>query len=151
MIDQRTAAFFRSNLPQPTQSVLDELVDHSTRILILESVLHGNRINFEPILEISAPEDRAALRSALRIEASEGHMMSFEDRRLLFFAGEHSLATLGLIRAYVLRWSKRWKHDAHLLDPDAIAEFLAVRGHPELREELHRDRELDEGRAREAL
>lgn len=150
MIDQRTAAFLRSNLPQPTQSVLDELVDRSTRIQILESVLHGNKINFEPILEISAPEDRAALRSALRIEASEGHMMSFEDRRLEFFAGEHSLATLGLIRAYVLRWSNRWKNDAHLLDPEAIAEFLAVRGRPELREELHRDREVSDQRARDA-
>lgn len=150
VIDQQTVAFLRSNAPQPAQSILDELVDRSTRVRISELVIHGNRGIFEPILEISAPEDRAALRSALRIEASEGHLMSFEDRRLEFFAGEHSLATLGLIGAYVLRWSNCWKTDAHLLDSDAIAEFFADRGCPELREELRRDRELDDGQAREA-
>jgi hypothetical protein len=127
-------------LGAPSQADLDLLFTRATHIQLKVERVIGKLIEFEMTLEVRTPGDLEALGSALRIEDSGGHMLCFEDHQLEFFSGEDSLATLGLIGASVLRWSDRWGTDARVLDPDAVADYFAARGHDELRDRLDTDR-----------
>lgn len=149
MIDQQTASFLRSSAPEPSQAMLDATLERIDRAILKELVFREKVRNWEPVLEITAPADLASLRSALRINSTQGHLMSIPSHALECRAADNSVATLELFGLYVLRWPDRWKSDAILTEPDALADFFALLGHRRFREDLDKRRVDGERRTRE--
>ena len=142
MADQATAAFLRSQLPDPSQESIDALLSRTTSITLCELVVRDQKGTFEPVLAIESPEEIAEFRAIFRISSAGGHLMSFHEHEIRCFAGDTLLDTLALVRPSVLRWNKRWKSDATISDPDALANFFARHGYSKLRERIDRDRSV---------
>lgn len=149
MIDQQTASFLRSSAPEPSQAVLDALLDRTDGVILKELVVREKIGNWEPVLEITSPAHLASLRSALRINPTQGHLMSAPSHALECRASDNSVVTLELVGLFVLRWPGRWKSDATLAEPDALADFFSSLGYRRLREDLDKRRVDAERRARE--
>lgn len=145
-IDQQTAAFFRSDLPDPVPADVDDLLGRTTLVRVSELVFRDNAGRFEPLFEVARPAGLAAFRTALRVRPENyGHAMTIETHRVECLRGSESLATLELVVAYVLRWPGRWRSDGLVADPGAVGEVFAAHGCPALRAKLEWDR-ADEAR-----
>jgi hypothetical protein len=142
MVDQTTAAFVRSALPEPRQRDLDRVLERTTSVGVSELVFRNGKGTFQPVLTAAAGDALAELAASLRIvPESFGHLMSVESHRLECFAGEQLLCTILLVGPSVLRWPDRWKSDAPLAEPEALADYFAARGYPNFRDELRRQEE----------
>jgi hypothetical protein len=140
MVDQQTLAFLRSPNGPAIQNDLDALFATATRVQYLETVWQDRTGSFQPRLVFSDAGTLADLRNAMAIrEGFDGHLMSIGECRMDFFAGDECVAKIEILGA-LLRWSKRWKSDAPLLDPGALASMLKANGRPNLSEMFEREK-----------
>jgi len=142
MMDQQTASFLRSKLAGPSQGDLVDLLKRTNRVKVSELVFRDRTGTFEPVFELTSAEDLAGFSTVLHVRPeSRGHLMSAESHRIQCFSGEHDLATLYLVGTRILRWPARWRSDAVLSAPDALADFFLAQGCPTLRTSLDQARE----------
>jgi hypothetical protein len=100
-------------------------------------VAEGRVQSFQPRLEMaSAAQFQMLAKSLVIVESGGGHLMTVGDFRLVFFQGEKPLAEIEIVGNRLLRWPAKWKDDAHLADPPALAGFLKSAGFPGLADAL---------------
>jgi hypothetical protein len=140
MIDQETASFFRSTKPLPAQADIDQLFTTASRVQFLELIFENRTGAFVPRLTLTA-EQLPELRQHLQIHESLGHLMTFPQHRLDFYAADALIASVQIVAAFVLRWPDRWKTDAQLSNPRSLAAFLNSHGYPNLLQQITRAEE----------
>jgi hypothetical protein len=148
LVDPATMDYLNSSAPQPTQTLLDSLMDQVRAVRVFKYGCHGDTLlGNDVLLETCEPADIAALRIALRIvDGSGGHCMCFGGPTLEMLSADRTrLALLSIHHGLAIRWN-RWKDDARLIDGRLLVEWLAQRG---VVEPL-RDFETQEARRRQS-
>jgi hypothetical protein len=118
--------------PDPTQQALDAMLAKVARITVWAGgMMRDNPTTQELLAEESGPEAVAAFRRAFRISedpATFGHCMCLGQPTIeLLDAAGARVGTLGMQHGHAVRWD-HWKHDARLLDGQAVTAWLAEHG-----------------------
>lgn len=150
LMDQKTAQYLRSTLPQPTNAALAALLARVVRVRVVAPIKG-------PVeADIQDPKAIEALRDVLVIpsDAATGHCMCFGDPHLEFYgsASDQPLATIGVHHGHAIRWEAVWKDDARLANGFGLLRWLADHGAPSalraFQEDQRRAEEFDRERAR---
>jgi hypothetical protein len=121
-----------SKKPDPSQQALDGMLAKVVRIKVWAGgMMRDNPTTQELLVEESDPEAVEAFRRAFRISedpSTFGHCMCLGQPTIELLDKEGQRAgTLGMQHGHAVRWDY-WKHDAQLLDGQAVVGWLAERG-----------------------
>src|SRR5262249_6326847 len=75
MIDQLTAAYLRSQHPEPNQLDLDKLISTTSRVQIMEMIFQDNIGKLQPALELTKADELSMLWKCLVINPTSWHLL----------------------------------------------------------------------------
>jgi tetratricopeptide (TPR) repeat protein len=137
-----------SDAPDPAQRDLDALMPRVTRVRAFAGSMFRDRpMGPEVILDTTDPRALTAFRKALRVvedPASFTHCGCLGGPTLELFAGEEHVATIGLQHGHSIRWG-RWKHDARLVNGQALTDWLTRHGVEPALLDVHYQNQYDAG------
>jgi hypothetical protein len=117
-----------SNKPDPSQSALDGLLARVARVKVWAGgMMRDNPTSDVLLADVTRPALLESFRRAFRISEDPttfGHCMCLGQPTLeLFDEAGQRVGTLGMQHGHAVRWDF-WKHDARLLDGNAIRIWL---------------------------
>jgi hypothetical protein len=131
LADQMTVDYLVSQMPDPSQAMLDVLLATITCVRVKEDgVADGKAISDNILLDERNPQAITALRGCLAIDeaAPAGHCMCLGDYAIELYSGDQLAATLGLHHGRSIRWETTWSHDAMLQNGLKLLWWLSTRG-----------------------
>lgn len=142
-MDRGTADYLASPNPQPTQTSFDAVLARASRVRVATvrfRLTDGSYRGGEVLVDTSDPAAVESFRRAVAIrdDVEAGHIMRWQEHNLELMSGDETLATIGWLIPARLRWTDAWQDDAILRDGDALLDWVASQGRPELREEHQR-------------
>jgi hypothetical protein len=153
VMDQMTADFLESTLPDPTQATLDEAFEGVTRVRLIghreePTVVEydgeryeANQMIFDVVcLDVTDPASLAELAAALRIvdDHEYGHLMTIGLHHLELWVGDEHAHTIELLYGWdTIRWPSVWKSDGPLAEPRRLENWLLGHGITDARD--HRE------------
>jgi hypothetical protein len=107
------------------------------RIIPFANMMQGAKEQLT-LLDTSDPASLESFRRCFRINedpATFAHCMCFGDPHFELYVGPRLAATIGYHHGRSIRWPA-WKHDAHLLAPDELLNWMSAHGVHGPREEV---------------
>ncbi len=153
LVSRSLAEWFVSSAPAPDQADVDMVLRGATRARVVErrSVwAEPSSADLDEVVhaDVSDPAALEELRGALRVEDAGGHLLLTTSFALEISGPEGRRASIGVLRLLSrLRWKGRWQTDARLVDPWALARWIAAHGSDQ---PLREAQELAATEAREA-
>jgi len=122
----------QSNKPDPSQSALDGLLARVARVKVWAGgMMRDNPTSDVLLADVTRPALLESFRRAFRISEDPntfGHCMCLGQPTMeLFDEARQRVGTLGMQHGHAVRWDF-WKHDARLLDGNAIHVWLTEQG-----------------------
>lgn len=136
LLSRAMAEWLVSTAPAPNEADLDLLFEGATRARVVDRTSVWGEPPADPggetvHADVTDPAALAELRVALRIADTGGHMMMTTSCALEISGPEGLRAYLGVMQLSLIRWQGRWHTDAQLLEPWALAEWIAKYGSDE--------------------
>lgn len=153
VMDRTTADYLASVAPNPTQASIDALLATVTRVKVVPTAnYHAGATELVTLLDTSDPESVATFRTCFAISEdphSFGHCMCFGEPQIELFAGDVLIANIGCHHGYAIRW-EAWKHDAVLLTPGRLLDWMTTHGVDGPRKEVEESRRRAEQSQRDS-
>jgi tetratricopeptide (TPR) repeat protein len=123
--------FGESQLPDPAQRSIDALLAQVTRVRArCGGIYRGEAIESAVLVDTFDADAIAAFRSCFTIVTDPvtfSHCACLGGPTLELFAGDQTLATIGLQHGNAIRWNA-WKHDAQLVNGTLLTSWLTGHG-----------------------
>lgn len=131
MMDRATADYLASKVPDPTQESIDTLLRRITRVRVVPVTNYRKgETEQRTLLDTSDPASLASFRNCFAIVEDPntfGHCMCLGDPHIELYVGDQLAATFGCHHGFAIRWNA-WKHDAYLMEPDRLLDWMSAHG-----------------------
>lgn len=130
LISCQYAAYLVSELPNPTQASLDEILGNPESIRIVKQSIVDGKVEEGVIFEENDKKKISKIISEIKINESEsiGHLMGNGSYFLIIKNLDGEEAEIEFLSERLIRLSKYWKDDAVLESPHFINQWLSQRG-----------------------
>jgi hypothetical protein len=131
IMDNATAAYLQSDVPDPSQQILDAMLADVSRVKVFDGGMNDDKpLETTVLLDVADQQVIALLRQCLTIvenPESFGHCMCYGDLSMEFYVVQKRKAAIGFHHGNSIRWNA-WKHDALLQDGQCYLKWLAEQG-----------------------